>query len=52
MEKIEIENSIGLAVYINGKTNLALMSKETLDALCSSLLALIEAEIMNSEVSA
>ena len=52
MEKVEIESSLGLAVYINGKPNLALMPKETLDALCTSLLALIEAEIKNGEVSA
>lgn len=50
MEKIEIENSLGLTVYINGKPNLAFMPKETLDALCTSLLALMESELNSSEV--
>ncbi len=44
MEKIENENSMGLAVYINGRPDLSLMPKEVLDELCSALLSLLEEE--------
>lgn len=45
MEKIEIENSLNLAVYFNGKPNLALMPKEAMDALCTALLSLLDSEV-------
>lgn len=49
MEKIEIENSLGLVVYVNGKPNLALMPKEMMDVLCASLLSFMEKGIQNNE---
>lgn len=45
MEKIETENNLNLAVYVNGKPNLALMPIEALDALCVALLSLLESEV-------
>lgn len=49
MQEIQTNNKLGLKVFINGKPNLALMPKETLDALCSSLLALMLSDLGNGE---
>ncbi len=40
MEKVEIENSLNLDIYINGKPDLTLMPNEVIDAFCSALLSL------------
>lgn len=45
MEKVETENELGFAVYINGKPNLTLMPQEEMNALCSVLLVLMEKEV-------
>ncbi len=44
MKEIQIPNALELKVYINGKPDLSLMPKETLDELCSALLSLLEEE--------
>ena len=49
MEKVEIENELNLAVYINGKPDLTLMPQEVLDTLCSALLALMDSELVSSD---
>lgn len=45
MEKIDIQNDLGLMVYVNGKPNLSLISQDVMDVLCAALLSLMETEL-------
>lgn len=44
MEKIGNENRLGLAVFINGKPDLSVISKGASGGLCLALLSLLEGE--------